>query len=313
VSSLWFRGLWISLAAVAVLESHGRLSASVDAADAAPVVPTRESARFAALGFESLLADYYWLRVVQLVGAQMADPGRHAPLIGRLTDVVVGLDPFVDHPYRFAALWLSDREDTVAVANRLLERGIAYHPTEWRNRFYLAYNYFFELGDSAAAARELGPAIELPGAPRYLGRLLARLQADSEGIDVAAAFLEELRRNAPDGWYRTEYEKALDEIETERRARFLDRARQAFVARNGRDIQTVEELVRGPGAVLRKLPEELHGWEWVIDPASRKIVSSYYGRRYKLNFQRDLAVAGAPDKQPDEIPSGRDGPERGAR
>ena len=50
-------------------------------------------------------------------------------LIGRLIDVVTTLDPWVGHPYRFAALWMTDDESAVRKANELLERGIAHHPT----------------------------------------------------------------------------------------------------------------------------------------------------------------------------------------
>ncbi|MEN8185253.1 MAG: hypothetical protein ABFS46_22245 [Myxococcota bacterium] len=37
--------------------------------------------------------------------------------------------------------------------------------------------------------------------------------------------------------------------------------------------------------MLPALPPELHGWEWVLDPDSGRIVSSYYGKRYQLHFQ----------------------------
>jgi hypothetical protein len=98
-------------------------------------------------------------------------------------------------------------------------------------------------------------------------------------------FLRRLVEHTEDPYARAEYEKALDEVETERRARRLDRAREEFVRRHGRDVERVEDLVRGPDPVLAKLPRELHGWEWVIDPESGRIVSSWYGARYELRFQ----------------------------
>ena len=80
--------------------------------------------------------------------------------------------------------------------------------------------------------------------------------------------------------------KGLDEIETERRARRLDAARAEFQRRQGRDIEQVEDLVRVPPAVLRRLPPEPHGWEWVLDADSGQIVSSYVGHRYRLRIDR---------------------------
>jgi hypothetical protein len=124
----------------------------------------------------------------------------------------------------------------------------------------------------------------MEGAPRYLGRLLARLRSQQGGLEVAASYLSELWKQTDDPWKRAEYEKALDEIETERRARLLDDARAAFVERNGRDIERVEDLVTGPAAVLAELPAEPHGWEWVLDAASGQIQSSYLGKRYELHM-----------------------------
>lgn len=255
--------------------------------EVAPLILRPETARLGSLGFEALVSDYYWLRAVQIVGGN-ARFSQHAPTIVKLIDAATTVDPWVDHPYRFASLALTDSFESVLEANRLMRRGIAYHPRDWRNRFYLSFNHFFYLGDDATAARELAPAVELPGSPPYLGRLLARLRSQQGSLEVAAAYLQELLRSTDDGYRRAEYEKALEEIETERRARFLDEAREGFRRHNGRDITGVEELVRGPNAPLNSLPPEPHGWEWVLDRESGAIVSSYYGWRYQLHLgERD--------------------------
>jgi hypothetical protein len=278
------RQVAVALAALGLVGfSHPGPAASDLPDDEQHLVLRPAAARLAALGFDALMADYHWLEAVQLAGAVDANPSRQSLLIARLVGVATSLDPWVDHPYRFAALFLTDSAESVRAGNRILERAIAYHPLDWRNRFYLSFNDFFYLGDEAAAARELEPAIGLDKAPAYLGRLLARLRSESGGLDAAAAYLEELLRAEPDGFHRAEYEKALDEIETERRARFLDAARKAFRERNHRDIARVEELAAGPGAVLRALPPELHGWEWKLDDDGR-IVSSYYRHRYELSL-----------------------------
>ena len=248
-------------------------------------VPEPRAAQLAALGFDALVADYYWLQAVQIVGSPEGPYGRSRH-IGRLIDVVTTLDPWVDHPYRFAAVWMQDDEAAVRHANRLLERGIAHHPRDWRNRFYLGFNHFFYFGENDAAARVMAPAVTLPGAPRYLGRLVARLRSDAGGgeIEAAAAFLQELLRQNEDPYKEADYEKALDEIEAERRASQLDAARAEFQRRHGRDIAQVEDLVRVPPPVLRRLPAEPHGWEWTLQPETGQIVSSYIGHRYSVRI-----------------------------
>jgi hypothetical protein len=246
-------------------------------------VPQPQLAKFASLGFDALAADYYWLQAIQLVGAETEDPRAHGQVIGRLIDVVTQLNPHVDHPYRFAAIWMTANEDDVRFANRLLERGIRHHPDEWRNSFYKGFNHFYYLQEYEEAADTLERVTGHRGAPPYLKRLVPRLRSQSEGLGVAATMLLELRRNTDDPVARAEYEKALDEIETERRARMLDAARAEFKRRNGRDIRAVSELTAGPDPVLRALPPEIHGWEWVLHETTGEIVSSYYEARYRVH------------------------------
>lgn len=285
MGSAWLRGAAALAAAGAIAAAQAHLpDAPAHGSDVA-FVPAPEIARLAAFGFDAVVGDYYWMKAVQIVGSREGPVGRSHHL-GRLIDVATTLDPWVDHAYHFAAVWMTDDEQAVREANRLLERGIAHHPDRWLDRFYLGFNHFFYLGENEEAVAALEPAVALPGAPRYLGRLVARLRSEAAGghIDAAAAFLQELLRQTSDPYLRAEYEKALDEVETERRARLLEAARAEYARRNGRDIRKVEDLLAGPRPVLRQLPPEPHGWEWVLDAETGQIVSSYVGHRYTLRI-----------------------------
>ena len=247
-------------------------------------VPTPQRAKTLALGFEPVLADWYWIQAVQLVGGstgESEDSGR----VGALIDVVTGLDPWVDHPYRFAGLWLDDDLDAVRHANRLLAKGIAYHPLEWRNRFYLGYNLFFHLEDYAAAADALEPALPLDSAPSYLGALVARLRAASDSLDTAAIFLQQLASSTEDEHLRKDYLGVLEQVETERLARRLDAARAEFRRRHGRDLREPSELWAGALRVLPAAPPahpSRRDAKWRLDPDG-ELVSSVYGKRYRIH------------------------------
>jgi hypothetical protein len=250
-------------------------------------VPEPEHARLSSLGFDTVIADYYWLQALQFVGGSQGDMHQHSALIGRLIDVITSLDPWVGHPYRFAAVWLTRDEASVRTANRLLERGIAHAPLEWRNRYHLGFNHFFYLEEHRRAAEVFEAALPLAGVPNYLGALVARLRLNAGGLEMAAGFLSELARTAPDEYARAEYLKALDEIETERRARVLDAAREEYWRRHGADIESVADLLRGPAPVVAQLPAAHPNFdfpEWLLDPKSGQIVSSYYGSRYRLHY-----------------------------
>ena len=114
-------------------------------------------------------------------------------------------------------------------------------------------------------------------------------------LNAAALFLSEIIASTPDPAAKAQYQGALDEIEVERNARILDRARAVYRERHGRDIADVWDLVvempaivsELPSAVPSSLPESLRrGAQWEIDEKSGRIVSSHYGRRYELSVPK---------------------------
>ena len=280
---------WITLfAAVATTGFvHARMDESPRIAREELRIPTPERARIFALGFEPVIADYYWVQLLHLVGGSRTDVTAYAKEIGDGVTLVTQLDPWVDHPYRFGAMWLTRDLEDVRRANGLLRQAISYHPTDWRNRFYLGYNLFYYLQDNAAAADVLEPAISMEGAPTYLGPFVARLRADGGSLETSALFLETLIREAPDEYARAEYLKAYDEIQTERWARQLDGARVLFWRRHGRDLKDVAELWQGPKRLLRAAPPphpHFEGFGWVLDPDTNEITSTFYKARYRLHI-----------------------------
>jgi hypothetical protein len=274
------KGALLAAFALLTFGVHGQMPTRARAARGDVFVPRPEVARASALGFDAVVGDYYWLQAVQIVGSEGA-PQEKGALLGALVDVVTTLDPWVDHPYRFAAVWLTDSEASVRKANELLQRGIAYHPDDWRNRLYLGFNHFYYLDEWAPAAEALEGAMELPGAPLYIRRLVARLRSAEGGLDVAESFLHGLLFQTDDELVREQYENALDEIATERVARVLDAARERYRERHGRDIESVADLARGPDPVLPALPPEPHGGGWTFHPWSGQIVSDVLGHRYE--------------------------------
>lgn len=277
---LLLRAALAASAIAGVAAAGGNLPKGV-ARNEAALIPDPRVAQLAAVGFEAVVGDLHWLRAVQIVGSKEGPVGKSAT-IGALVDVATTLDPWVSHPYRFAAVWMTDDEASVRKANEIIRRGIEHHPHDWRGYFYLAFNHFFYLDEQAEAARALKPAVGLEGAPPYLARLAARLESKLGGLDASAAFLGELARQAGSEAEREAYLESLREIETERRARYLDAARAEFVRRHQRDIQSVEELVAS--GVLRELPPDPFGAGWEISKLTGEIVSKKVRFRYAVKI-----------------------------
>ena len=112
------------------------------------------------------------------------------------------------------------------------------------------------------------------------------MRASSDSLDTAALFLQQLIGQTEDDYAKAEYLKAFDEIETERRARFLDDARAAFWKRWNRDIESPADLWEGPHRVIGRMPAahpHFSDFAWELDEESNEIVSSYYGDRYRVH------------------------------
>jgi hypothetical protein len=276
----------VALGAIVVTAAaHARIDTATRHVEDARWLPPVEQARLASLGFGAVLGDFYWLEAMHLVGSVRGNVEPHAPVIASLIELVTGLDPWVDHPYRFAGIWLNDSPESLSRANRLLEKSISYHPLDWRNRHYLGFNHFYHLGDAQRAADVLEPAVGLKGAPNYLAPLVAKLRADSGSLDAAEALLAGLVNTTSDEYAKARYLKSLDEIATERRARQLDAARLEYWRRQGRDLARVEDLLAGPLPVLKSLPPahpHFRDFAWMLDVDTGQITSSFYGSRYRL-------------------------------
>jgi hypothetical protein len=132
----------------------------------------------------------------------------------------------------------------------------------------------------------------IDGSPRYLPRLVARLRSENADIEAAAIFLTELIQTTESEAAIATYQGALDEIDVEIKARYLERARASYRELFGRDIKAAGDLVAGDHPVLAQLPppepKDLppamrKGDYWFVDQKTGHITSTYYNRRYRVN------------------------------
>ena len=114
----------------------------------------------AALGFDALVADLYWIRAVVYFGRQrlskIAD--KNYDLLYPLLDLVTTLDPRFTVAYRFGAIFLSepppDGPGRPDLAVELLERGSS-APERWEYLHDIGFVYYWSYRDYAAAAEWL--------------------------------------------------------------------------------------------------------------------------------------------------------------
>jgi hypothetical protein len=232
----------------------------------------------AALGYEAIAADVYWMRSVVYFGRQRLSEhaDKNYDLLYPLLNLVTSLDPRFIVAYRFGAIFLSEsppggpgRPD---LAIQLLQRGLDHSPERWEYARDIGFVYYWHYRDFEKAAQWFQRASEVPGAPVWLTTTAATVLAT--GGDRASARLlwrqlfdtadvEYLKREAA---IRLAQLQALDEIDQ------LNELLWRYEARTQRFPQTWEELVAA--RVLRGVPLDPAGEPYTIEPLNEEVIIS---------------------------------------
>jgi len=146
-----------------------------------------------ALGYEGLVGDLYWMRVIQYYGRReeaARRPVRYKNLAA-LLDITTTLDPERLDVYRAGSMFLAEPEPLGAGqpegALRLLDKGISHHPVQWHLRFDKGFVYFWFLKDFSRAGEEWLRASRLRTAPPWMESLAAMAISKAGAVETARA------------------------------------------------------------------------------------------------------------------------------
>lgn len=216
-------------------------------------LPRPATARVMSLGFQQLVADWYWVRAQQYFTEPAQEINQYRSL-GDFLDVVIGVDPDFEYVYKFGGIATPYDTGRLRYANTeraigFLQRGVERFPQNWEMRLYLGFYLLNFRGDSAGAAEQFARAAPIPGAPQYLKRFAARLFSVSGEVERAKAFTEQMLAITQEPDERARLETRLQEIELEGRMREVEAAAAQFRTEHGRWPAGLEEL-----AAARPLP-----------------------------------------------------------
>lgn len=233
-------------------------------------VPSGSVLRWAALGHRGLVSDLYWLAAVQYIGDDRAEK-RGFDKLYPIVDLVTDLDPRHGYAYQTAGIVLS-AVGRIEESNRILEKGVAKGPPYWTFPYYLAFNYWFYLGDYPTAARWAERAAETPGASPNISHLAVSLASKGGTPELAIEMLDELRRTVKDEATLAKLEEQRKLAVLERDCQAMERAAARFEREQGRPIRSLEELVWQ--GYLAAIPEDPFGGHYQWSAAERKVHSS---------------------------------------
>jgi len=242
-------------------------------------LPPANFLRGASLGYQQALADLLWFRAISYFGRHYRSD-RIYPWLASMCDAVTDLDPRAEYVYRFGGVILPWEADRVDDGIALLQKGARNVPESWQLHYMLGFSYYFFRDDLAAASQTLREASFLPGAPGFVTRLAAIVDAAHQGPNSAVDFLTELAGRDVNGEMREVIRQRIRELSLSEDIDSLEAAAREFQARAGRPPADLEEVVAA--GLLPKIPEEPFGGRYDLDRGSGRVVSTSGHKPWRL-------------------------------
>lgn len=193
------------------------------------------------LGFNGLVADWYWMRALQYVGRKVINhPGKiqlddlsplNLRLLAPLLDTATTLDPQFMAVYEFGAVVLPAVNDSEAIA--LLKKGIAANPAAWRLYQHLGYIHW-QRGEYQTASAIYGDGANLPGAPVWMRQMSAQMAAEGGSRATARQIYSNMLEQSDDEKIKDLAARRLLQVYSFDERDAIRRALSAYAARNGR-------------------------------------------------------------------------------
>jgi tetratricopeptide (TPR) repeat protein len=208
-----------------------------------------EQARRLSLGFNAMVADWYWMRTLQYVGRKITShegaiqiddlSALNLKILAPLLENTTTLDPQFLAAYEYGAIVLPAVDVEAAV--RLIRKGIAANPRAWRLHSYLGYIYWqqnrFQEASEAYAA-----AARVPGSPSWLSVMSAQMATKGGSRETARAIYQSMYRQTDDeqmkklSLARLRQLQSLDEMDALRALLDAQRARAGMCPRSWREL-----------------------------------------------------------------------------
>lgn len=237
------------------------------------------------LGYQSMVADLYWIRAVQYYGRReeaARRPVRYKNLAA-LLDITTTLDPEMMDVYRAGSSFLSESEPIGAgqpeEALKLLDKGISLYPGEWRLRFDKGFVYFWALTDFKEAGRVWLEASRLAGSPLWMEGLAAMALSRGGEVETARALWEQQYQNSANRDVKENARNHLLSMQVDEMLWTIEFLAGRYAEKHGRFPAGLDELARD--GYLKAVPVDPSGVPYDYDPeAGRATLSPETKVRY---------------------------------
>lgn len=247
-------------------------------------LPKGSYLRVASLGYQNLVADLLWIKVVQHLG------NRNETAAGYLwayhaADVLTDVDPKFAYAYLATGTVLGVYSSRIQESIRILQKGMQYNPDVWQLPYVAGYDYFYELCDAKNGAKYLTLASMIPGAPSYLPKLAARMSVDAGQPEPALEFLSRFIQQTADEQLRNALIERKKEVQVEIDIKLLQEAVGRYEIRFGKRPRTIDDLVRG--GIVPHIPEEPLGGKYELRAADGTVFATSTRERLRVYSRKN--------------------------
>lgn len=256
--------------------------------------------RHLSLGYEGLLADIYWTRVVQYFGGKHSRGEGSYQLLWPLLEITTQLDPHLIPAYEFGGTFLLAKPPEGAgspqQAIELVEYGIKNNPNDWHLYYDLAFIYY-DLKDYRQAAESFLRGSRTPKAHPLLKVMAAQMAEHGGDLETARMMWSATYQTTDDPMVRANAAAHLRAVAVDRDVQALEQLVALYRTRTGREPTGFAEMEKA--GYLRGIP---------LDPLGTPYELSHDGRVYvrdpeRLPFlQRGFPPGYVPPARPKLLP-----------
>lgn len=248
------------------------------------------------LGFEGLIADWYWMQSLQYLGEKiLKNPDANISfdnlnalnprLLYPYLDNATTLDPQFLSVYEFGATVLPAIDKDKAI--RLLEKGIKDNPNQWQLYRHLGYIHW-RLGNFEKASETYAAGAKLPGAPKFMQMMTAKTKTEGGSRETARIIYRQMSDEAEDEQTKKSAALRLMELDSLDETDEIRIALQTFKTKTGRcagswrEVLPLLQTVKLPGSRDFRIDDSYN----LIDPSDAPYILDKENCAVKLDFEK---------------------------
>ncbi len=252
------------------------------------------------LGMEGLMADWYWMRSLQYIGAKVENsksdliniddlrdlnPRLLYPLLDNATD----LDPHFIAAYSYGAIVLPAIDANKAIA--IAEKGIANNPNEWRLYQHLGYIYW-KLKQYDKSAEIYSKGSEIAGAAPFMKMMAGVVKNDGGSRETSRKIFQQMYDGSDDPMVRLTAIRRLNDYDSLDELEAINKILADHKQNTGRCANSLVEIL--PMIAGVHLPEgrdfRIDNKNQLVDPTDAPYLLDKQTCRAKIDRERSSLV-----------------------